>query len=295
MKGGHSIGIDIGGTNIKGVLLSEEGEFIHKTTHSSSGADWKTNVLEVYQELRALSNADTTLGISAPGIADKEETKILYMPGRLSGLEGLEWAEYLDHQGAKVLNDAHAALVAEAALGAGKGNSNMILLTLGTGVGGAIMINNKIFKGANGMAGHFGHISVENYSEISGIVGLPGTLEEAVGECSIERRSKGAFQSYKDLIEKVKTSDPAASLIWNNTLKQLALGISSLINIISPELIILGGGITKADSILFNPLKALMDKYEWKPHGLTTPIVKAQFDTFAGAVGAAVNAQKNNI
>lgn len=288
------IGIDLGGTDIKGVLMSKKGEVLkrlRRKTHDKLKLEgvghWKKEVKEMVEELS--EGKKYYLGLSAPGLPRDDGSAIAYMPGRLEGLETYLWSRHLPAKTVWVLNDAVAALLAERNFGAAKGYQHVMMLTLGTGVGGALLINGKPYTGRLNRAGHVGHISLNPDAE-TGILNLPGTLEYFVGNETLIKRSMGKFRSTYNLVEAYKAGDPYANQLWMDSLKKLALGISSLINVISPELIILGGGISQAGDALFTPLKALMEIYEWRPHGYTTPIVPAQMNIFAGAIGAAVHA-----
>ena len=285
-----AIGIDLGGTQIKGVLLREDGAVLHEllrpTNDRAVDALWKRGVLAMVKDLKPEGAGSIPIGISAPGLARSDHSCIDYMPGRLKGLEGLNWQGLLQEEKVLVLNDAKAALMAEYCHGAGKGKQNLILLTLGTGVGGAILIEGKLHRGLFNRAGHMGHMSL-NPTGRSGIVNLMGTLEQAIGNASILERSLGRYHSTLDLLKAYHTQEPFASWLWLDSVRNLARGISSLVNIISPELVILSGGITQAAAALFEPLATFMDLYEWRPGGVVTPIVKARFGNSAGAVGAA--------
>jgi len=132
---------------------------------------------------------------------------------------------------------------------------------------------------------------IDSEGEID-IVGMPGSLEDAIGNCSIERRSSGKFSSTHELLEAFRKGDSFAAEIWMTSVKKLAIGIAALTNILSPETIILGGGITEAGPDLFEPLEKYMGIYEWRAGGNQTEIVKAQFGDLAGAVGVACFARE---
>jgi glucokinase len=296
MKSEFAIGIDIGGTNIKGVLINRMGEVLDRTSRktASTNGDWKENVGKIKDELAKNIKQELTIGLSAPGIANEKQTAIAFMPSRLKGLENFKWNDFLNEKNVKVLNDAHAALLAEASFGAGKGKSDFIMLTLGTGLGGGISINGTIYQGFHGLAGHFGHTSLNAENGKLGITNIPGSLEDAFGESTIIERSHGKFKSIKDLVDAFKDGDYFATYLWLKSVRELAIGICSFCNILSPEIVILGGGITTANEALFDPLSSFMNLYEWKPSGNKTIIKQAHFNEYAGAIGAASFAFNNN-
>jgi glucokinase len=211
----------------------------------------------------------------------------------MQGLENFEWSGFL---GTKtfVLNDAISAIMAEARYGAAKNKKNVVMLTLGTGVGGAILIDGKPYQGSFNKAGHIGHMVVDSDGEPD-IIGIPGSLEDAIGNCTIEKRTAGKFTSTHDLLLASRNGDEFASEIWHTSVKKLAIALASLTNILSPEMIILGGGITEAGKDLFGTLENLMAKYEWRTGGNKTEIVKAGYGELSGAVGAACFAREQNI
>jgi glucokinase len=290
-----AIGIDLGGTNIKGLLMDEEGTRLEVADHPTkdngkdAGEAWKHAIRMMVQDLRDRSPGEVSaIGLAAPGIADERNERIACMPGRLQGLEQFHWSDFLDPDGlpVTVLNDAQAALMAESRFGAGKGYRHIVMLTLGTGVGGGILINGELYQGHFQRAGHVGHICLDGGGH-RGITGMPGTLEEAIGNESLNRRSGGKYLSTHKLIEDYKYGDEFAAWLWLESVRNLALGIGSLINAFAPQVVILGGGISRAGDALFKPLEKFLDEVEWRPAGVTTPIKPAEFQKDAGAIGAA--------
>jgi glucokinase len=285
-----AIGIDLGGTNVKGIIVNENGEILmqhYVPTHDDPDGKWRENVLETVNHLRNnwLEPIDL-IGLSAPGLANEANTCIAQLPNRLPGLEHFDWAEYFGTK-TYVLNDAHSALMAEAKFGALKGIKNGILLTLGTGVGGGILINGELYQGLNQMAGHLGHVSVNAGDDERSILGMPGSIEYAIGNCSIERRSMGKFSSTKALLEAYQAGDSFAIWLWLESLRKLAIFLSSMVTALSPEMIVLSGGITLAKQNLFGPLQTFMDLYEFRPKGQAVPIKQGKFEDLSGALGAA--------
>lgn len=285
MSNPKAIGIDLGGTRIKGVVVNEHGEIQHQRYQQIVNDNWKDSIIATVEELKGHIAGDYLIGMSAPGIPSAQNDRIDFMPGRLQGLEGLVWAE-LFHKPTWVANDAIAAMAAESKFGHAQGFQDVILFTLGTGVGGAILINGKIYQGAHQKAGHMGHITVNHKGEPD-ITGMPGSLEDAIGNCTIGLRSGGKYQYTHQLLEDVKKNDQFAKELWLDSVQKLAVGIASMTNVLSPQRVILGGGITEAGNLLFDPLEKYMAMYEWRAGGRKVDIVKAKFGDMAGAIGAA--------
>jgi glucokinase len=282
------IGVDLGGTRIKGVALDSEYNILRQsyTSTNDKEGNWKQAISETVVQLKNDCNASTfAIGISAPGLPNNQNTAIAFMPGRLQGLENFVWQDFLQAP-TYVLNDAIAAMMAEAKLGAARSSVNAVLLTLGTGVGGALLINGKPYQGSFNKAGHMGHSVVDCNGDVD-VTGMPGSLEECIGNCTIEKRSKGKFTSTHELLEAYRKGDELAKNIWLTSLRHLAIGLASISNIISPDTIVIGGGIAEANEDLFGPLNKMIDDYEWQPGGIKAKIVKARHGDLAGSIGAA--------
>ena len=286
----YSIGIDLGGTNIKIVVISNDGDVLEYLTCDTADSEgsWAETIkknVNLIQKQRGQSPCH--IGLAAPGLAASDGRSIAYMQGRLKGLQGFVWQDFLDSVApVVVLNDAHAALLGEAWRGAAKGYRNVILLTLGTGVGGAVLVEGRLIKGQIGRAGHLGHVTV--YSDGSpDIVNTPGSLEQMIGNYNLAERSGGRFSSTRLLVEAHLRGDKEATTVWLRSIFHLAAAIASFINAFDPEIVIVGGGIAKAGLALFDPLRKELDRFEWRPLGHTVQVVPAALGEKAGAIGAA--------
>ncbi len=290
-----TIGIDLGGTRIKGIVIDSGGTIVqqvYRPTDDGDGALWKHVVAAAVEELTAHCKGEPeAIGISAPGLPSADHSSIRHMPGRMQGLENFVWQEFLKKP-AYVVNDAVAALVAESAFGVARGRKHVVMLTLGTGVGGAILVDGKPYFGAFGKAGHIGHMVVNDEQECD-VTGIPGSLEDCIGNCTIGKRSKGRFASTHELLNAHRSGDEFATAVWLKSVKQLAIALASITNILSPELIVIGGGISEAGDVLFKPLDEYMAEFEWRAGGNRVEIVKARQGDLAGSIGAAYFASRN--
>src|SRR3954451_14419238 len=179
----YAIGIDIGVTNVKCVVIGDGGEILlrDQTETHAERSDWPQGVKNYIAGIEIQRGEAQWLGIAAPGLASPDGSCIGWMQVRLVEVEGLKWAEFLGRKRAvPVLNDAQAALLGEVWKGAAAGARNAILITLGTGVGGAILCDGRILKGAIGRAGHIGHVTLD-VDGAKDITGAPGTLEAMIG------------------------------------------------------------------------------------------------------------------
>jgi len=298
----YALGIDLGGSTIKLVAVRPDGTILERSTEPTqddSTAPWRENVKRLVCAMRqSRGKAPAWIGLAAPGLAARDHRSIAFMPERLQGLEGLDWTTFLESSNpVTVLNDAHAALYGEHWLGAAAGFENVFLLTLGTGVGGAILSEGRLLTGAIGRAGHLGHICLDPAAP-KDIVNTPGSIESLIGDYNIRERSGDLFSSTKGLIEAHLAGDKIASEIWLKSVHALSCAIASLINVLDPEAVIIGGGISTAGEALFAPLRDFLDEVEWRPGGHRVEILPAQLGEWAGAIGAArfaILAVKNKI
>ncbi len=289
----YVLGIDLGGSSVKAVAVTPEGRLLDEANvpfDARQDLDWARQIQRLAQELEAKQGGPAqAIGLSAPGLASADGRTIAVMPGRLRGLEGLNWTEFLGRTSVvPVLNDAHAALLGESWLGAARGFKNVFLLTLGTGVGGAAMVDGRLLKGALGRAGHLGHISLDLEGPRD-VCGMPGSLEVMFGNCTIGPRTGGRFHTTHELVEAHLNGDEQASQFWLKSVHALGCAVSSLINVLDPEAVIIGGGIARAGEALFKPLEEIVRDTEWNVGASPVKILPAQLGELAGAYGAAWN------
>lgn len=284
-------GIDVGGTQIKGLALADDGRVLAEEAESTADCgdhSWREHVEAVFSALRDRCPKVSIAGLCAPGLAARDERMIVSMPGRLHGLEGLIWKDVFGLP-TVVMNDAHAALLGEFWQGAARGMQNVLMLTLGTGVGGAAMVDGRLLQGHLGRAGHVGHVSLDPNGKPD-IVGTPGSLEDAIGDLSVSVRTAGRFATTRDLVSAAAAGDGPARAAWLRSVRALAAALASLINVLDPEVIVIGGGIAAAGEALFVPLREELDATEWRIGGSCVTLVPAQLGPRAGAFGAAYRA-----
>ena len=296
------IGIDIGGTEIKAAKFNLiSGKILDQKmvpTKDGEVVDGEPAFVNSVRKLidefsKEAGPKVSNIGLSAPGLVQKNGRAIGYMPGRLLGIEGLDWTGLIDSNlTVHVINDAHAALMGEVWQGAAKCLSDVVMLTLGTGVGGAIMTDGKLLKGNIGRAGHLGHMSVD-FEGTPDICATPGSIEDAIGNATIMERSNSQFKTTHDLIAAYADGDDFAKEVWLKSLRALASSLVSLINILDPERIVIGGGIAKAGDNLFEPLRDLLVTREWRPDNHSVNVVPAELGFWAGTYGAVYNSVLN--
>jgi glucokinase len=292
-----AIGIDLGGTNIKAALINAgsgerlvsiskptlDGEFVgHEPRFSHT-------VREIVHELESKAGqGNLRVGLSAPGLANPNGRCIDWMPGRMHGLEKFDWPAFLERE-VQVINDAHAALLGEVWIGSARGCQDVFMITLGTGVGGAVLSGGRLLKGSIGRGGHLGHISLDAKAP-KDIFNTPGSLESFLGNKTLQDRGGDRYASTHDLVAAAAKGDAFAQSLWLESVHHLAVGIVSLINVLDPELVILGGGIAAgAGDQLMLPLQSALAEYEWTPGGHRVRLALATAGEWAGAYGCVRN------
>ena len=291
----YGIGIDLGGTQIKSARFDlATGEMLAQamaSTHDGQSIGTEPAFAIAIQELVNRHEAEagggaSVVGVSAPGLADRNGTCIRHMPGKLQGLENLVWADFLQRP-ARCLNDAHAALMGEIWQGGAKDGQDVVMLTLGTGVGGAVVCNGRLLQGTMGRAGHLGHITVDMNGPPD-CVGIPGSIEFAIGNGSLAERTHGRFTMTRDLIAAMTRGDAEARGIWEQSVRALAVTVAGLINTFDPEMVLIGGGISNAWEHIEPGLERCLDQFEWRPGGARVPVHRATLGEWAGCYGAAI-------
>jgi glucokinase len=295
----YAIGIDVGGTNIKTVAVTLDGRRLFQSQQPTeeTEAAWAERIRRVIGDIEAQQGQSAGyVGLAAPGLAAPNGRSIAWMQGRMESLQNLDWTDYLQSDRViPVLNDAQAALMGETWQGAAAGCRNVMLLTLGTGVGGAAMVDGQLLRGQIGRAGHLGHVSLNPDGSLD-ITGTPGSLEDAIGDCTLPQRSGGRFTTTAQLVQAHQNGDAEATTLWLQSVKALAAATVSLVNVLDPEVVILGGGIVKAGDALLTPLQQWIEAWEWRPTGSRVRLVTAILGEMAGAWGAAYHALRvNNI
>ncbi len=274
MKNNVIVGIDIGGTKIAIALQNSTNERISYKTIPTKLETNPHKILDnieinVKEMLRETHSKLTAIGLCTPGPIDIKNGLVL-SPTNLSNWVEFPIVEILEEKFQVPVvfdNDANAAALGEYFYGAGKGFESILYVTISTGVGGAIVLGGKIYHGVADSAGEIGHTIVKPDGIICGC-GTRGCLETIASGTYIARRAKEKAKenggklngvgvdeiTAKLVIEAVGQGDQTAKLIWDETIKYLAIGIGNAITTIAPEAVVIGGGISLAGDILFKPL-----------------------------------------
>lgn len=264
------IGIDLGGTNIAAGIVNESGEILFKSSVPTVASRPKEEIIDdialLCKNLCVESGTDfnsiESVGIAVPGGVDEKKGVIILTPNiPFSGLPICDiLSEKLDGKRVTLANDANAATLAEVLAGAAKGAENAVMITLGTGVGGGIVIDKKIYSGSNGLAGEIGHFVIQMGGEKCGC-GRRGCFEAYASATALIRMTKdeinkcfmsgeatlmaeGSRITARTAFDAFKQGDAAAARVIETYTDALANGIISMINIFQPDVFIIGGGVS---------------------------------------------------
>lgn len=303
----YCIGIDVGGTTVKCGLFTADGELIENWEVVTCTEDNGSHILpdvaasvEAKLSERGIAKADVLgAGVGVPGPVDEE--------GELPCAVNLHWGkknvgkEMTDLLGipTKAGNDANVAALGEMWKGGGEGTRNLVMITLGTGVGGGIIINGKIVTGSHGAAGEIGHANVEPYEEAVCNCGNHGCLEQMASATGIVRLARIELQktedasvlrdgelSAKSVFDAYKAGDAVAARIVDRFAEYLGHAMAFISAVVDPEVFVIGGGVSKAGEILVECVKKYYQRDAFSAcKGI--PIVLAKLGNDAGIYGAA--------
>jgi glucokinase len=315
---GPAIGVDIGGTKVLGVLLDEHGAVVAEARAGTPGLGPEllgavaSVVASVAEPTKSLPGG-VPVGVGAPGLVDRDG--VLRFAPNLPRFVGLPiragLASLLPGTRVRVGNDATCAGWAERVLGAGRGRSYVLLVTLGTGIGGGIVVDGRLYDGASGFAGEIGHMVVdpngprcpcgrrgcwERFASGSGLGRLGREAAHAGEAARVVELAGGDPEAVRGehVTRAAAEGDPGAVTVMSRFGWWLALGLANLANVFDPECFVLGGGLVEAGEVLLRPVReAFADLVEAPSHRPPIDIVAASLGERAGAVGAALLARQD--
>jgi glucokinase len=294
MSAPRAIGIDVGGTKILAGLVERDGTVVaveRRPTPVESAEEFLGGLAGVVDALRDDSVA--IVGIGIPSTVDQRDgtsvfsvhVPIAHVPLRARGEEYLGLPVVVD-------NDANAAAVAEWMVGAGKGTSDMIMLTLGTGIGGGLILGGRLYRGSTGAAGELGHMVLEfDGPECQGFCTGRGHLESAASgtrAATLAKEVIGPKAGARELVAAARGGDERAVAAMVDLGRKLGAGMGSIINIFDPELIVIGGGFGEVLDLLLQPALETMRREGLPPGRDRVRVVEAALGENAGMVGAAL-------
>jgi len=294
------IGIDLGATRVKIGLVSQRGKVLARR---ELGTPFNAKRIELINIL--VGNIDyivkgfrfnrrdiAGIGIGVPGPVDSKRGIVRYFPN-IKGWENVPLKSILQRRlGLKVNldNDVNAMTLAEHKFGAGKGATNLVCLTLGTGVGGGIILNGELYRGSTMVAGEIGHIPINEKGPRCNCRGY-ACIERYVGNRYILNRARKIFGkgiTLRRIDNLAKSGNKKAIGIWADVGRKLGVMLTGVVNLLNPDRVVIGGGVSKAGELIMRPLRMEIKSRAMKDPAAHVKIVRAKLGTDAGIIGASL-------
>ena len=321
----YHLGVDLGGTNIAAGLVDDNGNLVIKrsikTGRTRPFLEIMADLLGLCDEVISSVHIDvadvTTIGIGTPGNVDPNQLKVVF-GNNIPSLTGSDFGkvvkEYYPHMEVYLDNDANAAALGEATCGAAKGEKDVVMVTLGTGVGGGIIIGGKIYQGFNGAGGEIGHIVIER-NGVQCNCGRRGCWEQYASVTGLVRETEEELEKYPDSIiheligadkskingltsfEAMRQGDACGKAIVDQYIEYIGIGLTDVINILQPKMVVIGGAISKEGDYIIKPLREYVSKHVYAGGETDFPqtkIVAAKMGNDAGIIGAALLYKQNH-
>lgn len=310
------IGIDVGGTNVKIALVDDNGEIIYSNsvpTYAKMGYEYTVNnIKQAIKDLMKETNTTPSdiegIGFDFPGQVDCK-TGVVKLAPNIPGWVNVPIAQMIEdefHIPTRIDNDVRCAALGELKFGAGRGCENFICITVGTGIGSGIVINGKVVRGATNAAGELGHIKLQmNGGPICGC-GDTGCLEAfasgpAIVAMAQEYIKGGKSTKFREMAaveggeitpymvaKAAEEGDPVAKRIFEIVGEYIGIGLTSVINLLNPERVIIGGGVAESGELLLGPIRKTIKERAMVVAGNAVEIVPAQLGNSAGVIGASM-------
>ncbi len=307
----YYIGIDLGGTNIAAGIVDENGKILCQTSTPTLKErpineimdDMARLCFELCDESGILIEEIEAVGVGCPGTVDNRNGIISYSNN--IPMKMVKMREYLEEKIGKSVNlenDANAAAYGEYVMN-GNDAESFLFITLGTGVGGGVVLNGNIFRGFNGVASEAGHITLVHNGELctcgkrgcweayASVTALINQTKRAIEENPKSKMCEAEQVTGRTAFDAAKAGDDAAKAVVKNYCEYVADGIVSLINVFEPEKVCIGGGISREGDYLLNPIREFVHKYEFNKYCPKTVIETAKLFNEAGIIGAALAAR----
>ncbi len=309
----YLVGHDIGGTKLAVVIADWDGNILHKIrrpTEAERGPEAVVATLvDMSREVMARTSVNPAdvagVGVSCGGPLDTE-TGVVYAPPNLPGWDEVplkEWLERALSLPAFVENDANASALAEWSFGAGRGFRHMVYMTMSTGIGGGIILDGRLYRGPNDTAGEVGHMTIVEDGPYCGC-GKRGCLESLCSGPAIARRAREKARTTpgslmvslwdgdleritsETVMEAARRNDPAAREIVDETARYMAVGLGNIVNILNPEIIVIGTILVKARDLLLEPIRSYLQSETWSRVYDTVRVVPAGLGDTVGDLAA---------
>ena len=307
----HFIGINISGTQARAALVDSEGSVVEGRFGEVAPKQLVQELASMVEDLRKQNVEVGAIGVAIPGLVNRQTDRVIAPRDLPSTIVGDLHGELMRATGLRVEleNDANAAAYGEFKVGAGRGARNLFYMMIGNGIGGAIIIDGKLWTGASGFAGEVGHITIDTEG-IECVCGNTGCLETVASAPSIVRRARERLNrdgtsslsrlalnktfTAEDVAHQANEGDDFALMMIERTGKYIGTGVASVINLLNIERIVLGGGVMDAGSLILNPIIQEVKRRAFQPCFEATEIVAAKLGLDGAPIGAALLARVAN-
>jgi glucokinase len=302
------IGVDLSGAMMHAALVAADGQVLERREAPLERAAVVAQAARIVSELRDVSPNIAAIGVGIPGLVNRQTDRVLVSTDLPSVVRGDIHAELTKATGLRVEleNDANAAAYGEYQVGAGRGSRDMFFATIGAGIGGAIILGGKLWLGASGFAGEFGHITIDAEG-IECMCGNTGCLETLASAPNIVRRANERLYrdntsslsrlainkefTATDVVNEAKDGDDFSLMMIERTGKYIGAAVASVINLMNIERIVLGGAVMEAGNLILDPVIGEAERRAFQPCFEATQIVAAALGTDAVSIGAALLAR----
>jgi glucokinase len=308
---GHYIGVELSAARVRAALVSAAGETTGRREAALDPEAVTSQVARLVSELRdeAAGSDVAALGVGVPGLVNPQTGRVVISSDLPSAVRGDLQAELRGATGLPTLveNDANAGAFGEYTVGAGRGSRNMFYVTIGVGIGGALVLEGKLWRGASGFAGEFGHITIDPEG-VECTCGNTGCLETVAsapnivrrtherlyrdGTSSLSRLAMNKAFTAADIAHEARRGDDFALLMIERTGRYIGTAVAAVINLLNIERIVLGGGVMDAGELILNPIIREAGRRSFQPCFEATQIVAASLGTDSVPVGAAMLARE---
>ena len=302
------IGINVSRTKIRTALVDEQGRVIQRLEAQISAPNIVPQIATIAGDLRPALGEVIALGVAIPGLVNRQTDRVFDPRGLPAPMVENLHEELTKATGLRVEieNDANAAAYGEFQAGAGRGSRNLFYITIGDGIGGALILDGKLWTGASGFAGEVGHMTIDTEG-LPCVCGNTGCLETVASGPSIVRRAKerlyrdstsslsrlGLNKNFTadDVAHEAREGDDFAAMMIERTGRYIGTGVAGVINLLNTERIVLGGGVMDAGPLILNPIVQEVKRRAFQPCFEATQIVIAELGADAAPIGAALLAR----
>ena len=304
----HFIGINISGTQARAALVDSEGSVIEGRFGEVAPKQLVQELAAMVEDLRKQNVEVGAIGVAIPGLVNRQTDRVIAARDLPATIVGDLHGDLTRATGLRVEleNDANAAAYGEFKVGAGEGARNLFYMMIGNGIGGAIILDGKLWTGASGFAGEVGHVTIDAEG-LQCVCGNTGCLETVASAPSIVRRARERLNrdstsslsrlalnktfTAEDIAHQANEGDDFALMMIERTGKYIGTGVASVINLLNIERIVLGGGVMDAGSLILNPIIQEVKRRAFQPCFEATEIVAANLGLDGAPIGAALLAR----